>query len=249
MFHISDQETQHGPYSLEKLRTLRANGLVSAEALYWDEAASEWLSLEGKLQQQQPAEPPEPETHAAPSPMAAVSGQAAPRWALKASDFGRRFVAFCLDAVWLIALVVAASELARVLDMWAHEGTFSVVAFCLGLAFRDTLFGGRSLGRRLTFSYVVRRDNLQVVSLGQATKRGLLAALLLAAPVIVGFLAGLLMGKAGGKIGAGIILSGLIMVLKSAAGEGGQSLWDEFCHTIVAVRAKRGDPLLVPATP
>lgn len=249
MYHIFDHDAQHGPYSLEKLHAMRKSGLVSAEALYWDEHASQWLSLESMLQEGsvaptrlQAAQP----SAASASHVSAASSRIKSRQAFKAADFGRRFIALCLDGAWMIAAAVLASELARVLDMWAHEGTFSLVAFSAGFAFRDGLFGGRSLGRRLTFSYVVGREALEPVGLGQAIKRNLVSALLIAAPCVIGGLVGLLLGKAGGKVGAGVILAGLIAVLKSAAGEGGQSMWDEICGTLVVVRAKPGDQVLSP---
>lgn len=39
------QETEHGPYPLSKIRDMLVIGRIPGDALYWDEAASEWKSL------------------------------------------------------------------------------------------------------------------------------------------------------------------------------------------------------------
>lgn len=254
MFHISDHGDQHGPYPLEKLRKLRDNGLISAEALYWDDGTSEWCSLEEKLQQETVHAPAVAFEAATDLEAPATTGVVPPVIAMKpdrafrAVDFGRRFLSFCIDGAWWSGLAILGSELARAINMWPYEGTFSLVAFGLGIIFRDALFGGRSLGRRLTSSHVLKHDSLDAIGPLKSMSRNLLATLLLIGPFLVAGLLGLLLGKVGEKAAAGVMLAGLIAVLKGAAGTGGQSWWDEMLGTVVVTKARPGDANILTPT-
>lgn len=251
---IFDLGEQKGPYALEQLLHMREHGELTPDALWWDDESSQWLRLADKLGEGDEGTAQEQDSSAA-SPMApAFSAEPAreatppplPAWVdlpFKAPSGLRRCIAFFIDVGLFSALGTFGADAAQkmkivIADPWASIIGVSFIVAAIG--FRDIAFGGRSLGRRLTMSYLMNRQTLAPASHWTSLRRNLMGAGLVIAPCVIAVLLGTLveafLGGTGRAIGFAA-LGGMIAVIKSADNPTGQGWWDSVLDTVVVCKA------------
>jgi hypothetical protein len=236
MYYILEGGSQLGPYTLNQMRVMWANGSLSATALCWAEGMANWEPVERHVILAVQHNPVQRSTKLTIAPNGDLCLD---NIKLVPASGARRFVSFIFDIVLTLFLMF---KIPGWLGLYKDPGASIapvVILFICAIA-KDVPFGGRSLGRFLTRSYLIDVPKAEVAKALRSMTRNSILVLYLFGPWLALAVLGLLMPWFSAlafpfAIGYNAYLVALLL---SRDNESGQGHWDMPLGTRVMTKGK-----------